>query len=810
MLKLLGNGLVILMTLAMLGGGAAMALIYHYSSDLPDYQQLSNYEPATVTRLYAADGKLLAEYAKQKRVFVPIGAIPKRLTQSFIAAEDRNFYSHSGIDPIGIARAALTNAINIVNKSGGLAGGSTITQQVVKNFLLTREKSIQRKVKEAILAFRITKAYSKDKILELYLNEIYLGYGSYGVAAAALNYFNKSIEELAIEEVAFLAALPKAPAHYNPKLHYDRAKARRDWVIGRMLEDHYITPEDAERAIATPIITRTRDETENVTAAFFAEEVRREIVNRYGGDQLYEGGLVVRTTLDPKLQQVAERALINALLKYDRRHGYRGPVTRLESIQSWRDQLANVKLPAMLENWQLAVVTEVASQHVRIGLRDGTLGRIGLSDMKWARAWRPNQTVGPSISAPADVLVKGDVIMVEPLPNNKSHYGLRQMPEINGAFIALDPHTGRVMAMVGGSSYLKTEFNRATQAKRQPGSAFKPFVYLSAMEKGYSPATVILDAPIELPQGPGLPMWQPQNYDEEFHGPTTLRVGLEKSRNVMTVRLAQMLGLKRINEIGKRFGIYEKAPYNYSMVLGSGETTLMKLTNAYASFVNGGKKVTPHLIERIQDRHGKTIYKSDNRPCEGCSITSADALSTPRVPQLPDTREMLTDSASAYQMVSMLEGVVQRGTGVRARKLGRSLAGKTGTTNDSYDTWFVGFSPNLVAGVYIGFDNPRSLGKKETGSSVALPAFVEFMRDALKDQPVIPFRIPEGVQLIKIDAATGRTPGPETSPSKIIFEAFKTTGTNTFPLPAMYDNGNGDAVNGGSSSAPTVGTGGLY
>lgn len=817
-LSLLVTGL----TLSLFGVAAVVGVIYYYSQDLPDYKQLAEYSPDTVTRLYAGDGRLLEEYATEKRAFVPIESIPKRIIYAFLSAEDRNFYQHPGIDFVGIGRAVVTNARNFMQHKQNLVGGSTITQQVIKNFLLTSEKKLARKIKEAILAFRVTKLFSKDHILELYLNDIYLGYGSYGIAAAALNYFNKPIEELTIEEAAFLATLPKAPAHYDPRKYYDRAKSRRDWVIGRMEEDGYIRKEEAEEAIKTPILLRQRDETEAVAAPYFAEEVRRNLIEDYGYDTLYKGGLSVRTTLNPDMQKMAEKALDDGLISYDRRHGYRGPVTSLPSIQNWQDKLRAVPSPPLHDNWKLAVVTAIQADRAYIGFSNGATGEIPLSELKWARKALKNNDRGPAIAQPGDVLTKGDVIIVAETEENKNNYSLQQVPKINGSLIALDPHTGRVLAMAGGLSFRKDEFNRATQAQRQPGSAFKPFIYLTALENGFTPSSIIDDAPVSIYQGPGLPLWKPKNYGNRFYGPSTLRVGLEKSRNVMTVRLAQELGLNAIREVAQRFGIYDNFPLNYSAVLGAYETTLMRLTSAYGTFVNGGRRITPYLIERIQDRNGHTIFRQDKRECLTCRLRDGDDLLMPTVPHLPDTREILLDPVTAYQMTSILHGVIEHGTGVRARKIGKPLGGKTGTTNDSYDTWFIGFSPNLVTGVFVGFDQPASLGKKETGSSVALPIWVDFMQAALKDEPSLPFRTPEGVRLIRVDRETGLPPTPGTPIKQMIFEAFRTgtepgsqgwrvhhlmSPTSPIGLPE------GEAYSPEAPSpsfTPSVGTGGLY
>lgn len=731
-------------TLTILGGILGVVMFSYYNQDLPDYNQLASYDPATVTRLYAADGRVLAEYAAEKRLFVPLSAIPRRVQQAFISAEDKNFYEHKGVDFTGVARAIRDNIINY-GQGKSLVGGSTITQQVVKNFLLTNEKSIERKIKEAILALRITRTYSKDKILELYLNEIYLGMGSYGVAAAAQNYFNKSLDDLTIEEMALLAAEPKAPGSYDPRKNYDVTKTRRDWVIDRMAEGGYILPEEAAEAKVQPITLRNRDVSEVAHAEFFAEEVRRWLSQMYGQNVLYEGGLVVKTTVDPKLQEAADEALRKALVEYDQRHGYRGPLARIEKNANIKEQLQKLQKEHsyhLFKGQRLAVVTDVGAQKIQIGFDDETRGSISLPAMKWAL-----------IKKPADAFKVNDVVLVG--NEKKSAWELQQIPEVNGALMALDPHTGRVLAISGGYAYGSSEFDRATQARRQPGSAFKPFVYLAALENGFAPNTIVSDEPVELEQGPGLPMWQPQNYEGEFMGEATMRVGLEKSRNTMTVRIVQMMGLEKALEIGRRFGIYDKPPNLFSIVLGSSETTLVRLVNAYGMIANGGKRIAPAIIERVDDRHGNTIYRRDNRDCMNCELNSlADDLS-PLPPIPPDNREQIADPRVVYQLISMLEGVTIRGTGARAREIGKIVAGKTGTTNDSFDAWFVGFSPDLVAGVYIGYDKPRTLGNKETGGSVALPAFIDFMKTALKDVPNKPFAIPPGVLFQQVDFKTG-------------------------------------------------------
>ena len=804
----------ILLVVAIAGAGGVLFIFHNYGRGLPEYRQLADYEPPVMTRVYGGDGRLLAEYATEKRIFVPIKATPKRVIQSFLAAEDKNFYIHSGVDFLSVIRAALTNVRNI-GSSKRPVGASTITQQVAKNFLLTNEVSWKRKIKEAILAFRIERALSKDRILELYLNEIYLGFGSYGVAAAALNYFDKSMDELTIDEAAFLAALPKAPNNYHPVKKPKAAKARRDWVIGRLLVGGLITPAEAELAAARPLQVRQRSATEYIRADYFAEEVRRQLDNRYGEEKLYKGGLSVRTTLDPRLQAIADTVLREGLETYDRRHGWRGPVarlpegTRLDVKIEWRRALAKIPPVKGVGSHLLAVVIGLRPDDALIGFGDGASGRIPLAEMKWARPWMENQKRGPKVTSPANVLVPGDVIVVDPVTANAKgvaypagSYGLRQLPDVDGSIVALDPHTGRILAMSGGYSYERSQFNRVTQAMRQPGSAFKPFVYLAALDHGYTPSTLILDAPFVIDQGPGLPKWRPANYTKKFYGPSTMRLGLEKSRNLMTVRLAQTIGMEAISEYAQRFGIVDFLPEKLAMALGSGETTLLRITTAYAMLVNGGKRITPTLIDRIQDRHGETIFRHDRRNCVSCRATIWTRQETPAI---ADTRKPVTKPGSAYQVVSMLKGVVERGTGRRIRAVGKPLAGKTGTTNADKDTWFIGFSPDLAVGVFVGFDTPKTLGRRETGSSVAAPLFRDFMAAALEKKKAIPFRIPPGIRLVRVNAATGEL--ARAGDKKVIYEAFK---------PGTVPTGRTEVLEGESWTAernvwqPATGTGGLY
>ena len=750
--------------------------VWQMSQELPDYLQLAKYEPSVTTRLYAGDGQLMMEYAAEKRLFVPEEKIPSLVKNAFIAAEDKKFYSHFGVDPIGIIRAFADNLKNI-GSGKRPAGASTITQQVAKNFLLSSELSYKRKIKEALLAMRMEQAFTKQHILELYLNEIYLGNRSYGVAAAALNYFGKSLDELSIEEAAYLAALPKGPNNYNPRTKYAAAVGRRNWVIDRMVEDGYVSEKDGEEAKSKPLEVIERRGEFVKDAEYFSEEVRRRVNRSFGEDALYEGGLLIRTTLDPRLQQIATKAFETELRNYDTRHGWRGPITNISLEGNYQEALKKVEAPAGRENsWIKAVVTSVSDAEAKIETVDGDKGIIPMSLLKWARKTLKKQGVGYQPKKVQDVLHQGDVVLVEKLSEKeasakklaKDSYYLRQVPNVEGGLIAIDPHTGKILAMVGGYSFKKSQFNRATQALRQTGSAFKPIVYLTALDNGYSPTDLILDAPFVLDQGPGLPKWKPVNYSKKFYGLMTLRQGIEKSRNLMTVRLAQDVGMDKVAEYAKKMGVNDHLPHLLSMSLGAGETRVINMATAYGIMVNGGKKAEPYLIERIQDRNGKTVYRHDRRACEECKVAKWE---NQPLPELEDNREQIVDPLSAYQMVSILEGVVQYGTGSRLRSIGRHLAGKTGTTNDNQDSWFVGFSPDLVVAVYVGFDEPRSLGRYETGAASALPIFYEFMKEALANQPDIPFRIPAGIKLVRVNHDTGRPAKPDDK--SVIIEALK-------------------------------------
>jgi penicillin-binding protein 1A len=771
----------------LIGAVAVAGLVFVFEKDLPDTTALRNYEPPVTTRMHAGDGSILAEYSHERRLFLPSAAIPQLVKQAFISAEDKSFYSHKGIDPEGIAR----NLLRFVQGSR-VQGASTITQQVAKNFLVGNEHSIERKIREALVSFRIEAAYSKERILELYLNEIYLGLGNYGVAAAALNYFNKSVSELTIAEAAYLAGLPKAPSNYHPFAHREAATARRNYVIERMVEDHAITPEEGAKARAEPLGVNPRVLTPNTyVAGYFAEEVRRQLLELYGEKKLYEGGLSVRTTLDPKMQALTRKALTDGLVRYDEAHGFRGAMNHIDVSSDWGTPLANIPALGDVKPWRLAVVLDASDAQARIGLQPGReksgevarereTGVLTAEGMRWAGR------------SPRAALTPGDVVYVEPVAGRAGQYRLRQIPEISGAMIAMDPHTGRVFSMVGGFSFDQSEFNRATQALRQPGSSFKPFVYAAALDGGYTPSSQILDEPISVVQADGS-VWSPENFEGgKGSGAHPLRYGVEHSKNMMTVRLAKDVGMPIIAEFAKRFGIYDDLPAYLAMSLGAGETTLMRMVTAYSILANEGRSVKATLIDRIQDRWGKTIYKHDDRECLGCD---APAWENQNEPKLIDKREQVIDKLTAYQITSIMEGVIQRGTGVAIKAVGKHLAGKTGTTNEAKDLWFIGYSPDLCVGVFIGYDRPRSMGDHAQAALYAAPIFRDFMMVELKDKPDAPFRVPAGIKLISVDPHTGMRSSGQGS----ILEAFK---PGTAP-PDSYGGGGGRlSEGGGRGSAP--------
>jgi penicillin-binding protein 1A len=812
--------------LFLVGVAVVAGAIWHFSKDLPDYSQLQDYEPPVMTRVHAADGALLGEYSKERRLYLPIQAVPKLVINAFLAAEDKNFYEHGGIDYSGMARAALLYAQNF-GSNRRPQGASTITQQVAKNFLLTNEVSFTRKIKEALLAMRIERAYSKDKILELYLNEIYLGLGAYGIAAASLVYFDKSVNELTVAEASYLAALPKAPAALHPVRNHDRAIERRNYVVDRLLENGWIKQADADIARKDPLVVTNRSNAAHIFAGeYFAEEVRRDIFERYGEKKLYEGGLSVRTTLDPKLQAIARKTMAAGLVNFDEAQGWRGALSKLDITGDWGLKLAEVKSLSDIAPWRMAVVLETSDQSARIGfqpgrelggavMKDRQTGNITLDGVRWAKPLA-GAARGKTPTAVSQVLSPGDIIYADPLIGKdgspvEGQYRLRQLPEVSGAMVAMDPSTGRVLAMVGGFSFDQSQFNRATQAYRQPGSTIKPIVYASALDNGYTPSSVLVDGPIEIDQGQGGGIWRPDNFSVgHYRGPTTLREALKWSLNTVTVRLAQDIGMPLIGEYAKRFGVYDELPNYLSYALGTGETTVLRMVTAYSMLANGGRRVKSTLIDRIQDRYGHTIFKHDARECRGCD--APEGWKNQPEPQLVDHREQVLDVMTAYQITSMMEGVVQGGTAAVMREVGKPIAGKTGTTTDGKDLWFVGFSPDLVVGLYLGYDKPRSLGRSAQGGHTAAPIARDFMKLALADKPAIPFRIPVGIKLVWVDPKTGLRAGPGDS-GRAIREAFK-PGTapsdNYAAIGVADDEGRSLNVAPDDRAIMRPGTGGLY
>lgn len=816
----------------LVGVGAVAGLIWHFSKDLPDYSQLQDYEPPVMTRVHAVDGSLLGEYAKERRLYLPIQAVPKLVINAFLAAEDKNFYEHGGIDYTGMARAGLVYLQNY-GSNRRPQGASTITQQVAKNFLLTNEVSFARKIKEALLAMRIEKTYSKDKILELYLNEIYLGLGAYGIAAASLVYFDKSVNELTVAEASYLAALPKMPATLHPVRNRDRAIERRNYVIDRLQENGWIKQADAEKARKEPLAVTNRSNGAHTFAGeYFAEEVRRDIFERYGEKKLYEGGLSVRTTLDPKIQVMARKTMVAGLVNYDEQQGYRGAISKLDISGDWGVKLAEIKSLSDISPWRMAVVLETSDQSARIGFQPNRelggavskqreTGLITLDGVKWAKAAQ-GAAKGRAATSVAQVLQPGDVIYADPLYSKEGQpvegqYRLRQIPEVSGAMVVMDPWTGRVLAMVGGFSFDQSQFNRATQAYRQPGSSFKPIVYSAALDNGYTPSTVVLDAPIEIDQGQGAGVWRPENFSaNKYQGPVTLRNALRQSLNTVTVRLAQDIGMPLIGEYARRFGVYDELPNYLSYALGAGETTAMRMVTAYSMLANGGRRVKPTLIDRIQDRYGHTIFKHDQRECRGCDAPGG--WKSQNEPQLIDRREQVLDSMTAYQITELLEGVVQAGTATVVREVGKPIAGKTGTTNEAKDAWFVGFSPDVAVAIYMGYDKPRPLGKGNaaTGGHLAAPIARDFLKLALADKPAVPFKVPAGIKLIRVVAKTGMRAGPGESGGTIL-EAFKpgTAPPDNYSVIGVAD-ADGRGAPGAQQQPPDSGffmrpgTGGLY
>jgi penicillin-binding protein 1A len=820
MVKLIGYffGLGCILFLGLAAAGAVYLSIV--SKELPDYEVLANYAPPVTTRIHAGNGALMAEYARERRLFMPIQAIPDRVKAAFLSAEDKNFYNHPGVDLTGLARAVVVNAQNF-GSGRRPVGASTITQQVAKNFLLSSDQTIDRKIKEAILSFRIEQAYSKDKILELYLNEIYFGLNAYGIAGAALTYFDKSVTDLTISETAYLASLPKGPSNYNPFRHADAAIARRNWVVDRMVENGYVSQADGEDAKKQPLgVTGRRSSGSVFASEFFSEEVRRQIMDKYGEKALYEGGLSVRTSLDPQLQIEARKALQDGLVTYDERRGFHGPIKQISTAQDWGQELAKVPPLSDVPEWQVAVVLATSDQNVDIGLQpevDGggkvsserKRGSIEAADMRWA--FRSSEGDHKTAKSPSGALSAGDVIYVEPIGDAGSgKYRLRQPPKVQGGLVAMDPTTGRVLAMVGGFSYGQSEFNRATQAMRQPGSSFKPFVYAAAMDNGYTPASVILDDPIEMRLSNGQ-IWKPENYEGEGGGANTLRFAIEHSRNLMTVRLANDMGMNLVAEYADRFGIYDHMQPLIAMSIGAGETTVLRMVSAYSVLANGGKQIKPTLIDRIQDRYGKTIFKHEERVCDNCNVSDWQNQDEPNI---VDNREQVLDPMTAYQVTSMMQGVIIRGTAAGKIKLNTEVAGKTGTTNDEKDAWFVGYTPSLVAGMYVGFDTPVTLGRGATGGSIAAPIFNEFMQAATKDEAPEKFVIPAGMTMAAVDRKTGMAAQPG-DPNSIV-EEFK---PGTGPATSYSVIGGGETqlapeeilkTSPQANQAVTSGAGGLY
>ena len=752
--RIIKNIFILILSFGLLSVFSILAVLWAFSNNLPDYKFLMSYKPSVSSKVYSGNGELVNDFSTEKRIFVPYNAISEKVINSFLSAEDKNFYSHPGVDAKGVLRAVINNISNIAY-SRRLEGASTITQQVAKNFLLTNEVSLNRKIKEAILAFRIERALSKERILELYLNQIYLGGGAYGVASASLEYFDKPINELNYDEAALLAALPKAPSRYNPYKNIVLAKFRRNLVLKNLYENNYINKTQYNKFLNEEIILKKRKKTFTEDTSYYVEDIRKSVVDQLGFDKVYKQGLNISTPINLGLQKIAIKSLREGLISYDKRKGWRGPLLREKKISNWKNKLDEFKLEKSI-NWNLAIIKKIDKFSLEIETEDDLSGIIKYENISWIK------------KEFNEILKVGDVIYVENLSGNI--FALRQLPLVNGGIVVMDPFTGRVLALSGGFSFKKSEFNRATQALRQPGSAFKPFIYALALENGYTPSTLILDAPLVLEQGYDLKMWKPENYGKKFYGPSTLRMGLEKSRNLMTVRIAQDLGLKKIVNFSKQLGIYDDPSELLSISLGSAETTLLKLTSAYSSFINGGKLVKPIMIDRIQDSEGNTIFNNEKRKCINCDQIS---FLSKNYPEIEDEFLQIFSPQTAYQMTSILEGTVQNGTGKKLKDLNLDLAGKTGTTNGNTDTWFVGFTSKLAIGVYVGSDNPKSLGRYETGAKTALPIFKSFVKNAVKKKDARPFKVPDGILMRVIDSVTGEKALIESKST--IIEAYKNT-----------------------------------
>ena len=750
--KILKNIFILLSSIGLIVAILILAVLWVFSNNLPDYKFLKSYKPSVSSKVYSGDGQLVSDFSTEKRIFVPFKAIPKKVINSFLSAEDKNFFSHPGVDAQGVLRAVVNNISNII-ASKRLEGASTITQQVAKNFLLTNEVSLNRKLKEAILAFRIERALSKERILELYLNQIYLGQGTYGVASASLEYFDKPISELDYNESALLAALPKAPSRYNPYKNIELAKFRRNLVLQNLYQNKYINQESYQKLINSKILLKKRKKIFLEDARYYVEDIRKSVIDKFSYEKVYKQGLNINTPINLKLQKIATQSLREGLISYDKRKGWRGPLTNKKNFNKWTDGLEKFKLEKSI-GWQIAIVKKIEKFSVEIETENKSSGLINYKNISWTKK-ELNK-----------LFKNGDVIYVENI--DKDNFTLRQLPEVNGGIVVMDPFTGRVVALSGGFSFKKSEFNRATQASRQPGSAFKPFIYALALENGYTPSTLILDAPLVLEQGLDLKMWKPENYGKKFYGPSTLRMGLEKSRNLMTVRIAQDIGIKKIVNFSKQLGIYDNPSELLSISLGSAETTLLKLTSAYCSFVNGGKLIKPIMIDRIQDSEGNTIFNNETRKCLNCKEIS---FLSDNYPEIEDKFPEIFSPETAYQMTSILEGTVQNGTAKKLKDLNLDIAGKTGTTNSNADTWFVGFTSKLVIGVYVGSDNPKPLGRYETGAKTALPIFKNFIKNAVNKEDARPFKVADNILMMVIDPITGKR--AESDSKKTIIEVYK-------------------------------------
>jgi len=752
MYRIIKNILILIFSFGLLTTFFLLAILWAFSSNLPDYKFLKNYKPPVSSKVYSGNGELVNDFSTEKRIFVPYKAIPKIIINSFLSAEDKNFFSHPGVDAKGVMRAIINNISNVVS-SRRLEGASTITQQVAKNFLLSNEVSLNRKIKEAILAFRIERALSKERILELYLNQIYLGEGTYGVASASLEYFDKPISELNYEEAALLAALPKAPSRYNPHKDIELAQFRRNLVLKNLFDNNYINKKNYDKFIKNRIVLKKRKKIFLENTRYYVEDIRKDVIDKLSFESVYKQGLNINTPINLKLQKIATQSLRDGLVSYDKRRGWRGPVLKEKDIENWTNELEKFRLERSI-NWDLAIIKKIDKFSVEIETEKKLKGSIKYENISWTK------------KEFNELFNIGDVIYVENIDNNI--FALRQLPDVNGGIVVMDPFTGRVLALSGGFSFKKSEFNRATQALRQPGSAFKPFIYALALENGYTPSSLILDAPLVLEQGTDLKMWKPENYGKKFYGPSTLRMGLEKSRNLMTVRIAQDLGLKKIVNFSKQLGIYDNPSELLSISLGSAETTLLKLTSAYSSFVNGGKLIKPIMIDRIQDSEGNTIFNNEKRRCVNCNEISP---LNKNYPKIEDNFLQIFSAETAYQMTSILEGAVNNGTGKKLKDLNLDLAGKTGTTNGNTDAWFVGFTSKIAIGVYVGSDNPKTLGKNETGAKTALPIFKSFVKEAVKKEEARPFKVADNILMMVIDPITGKK--AETQTKKTIIEAYK-------------------------------------